>query len=406
MDLNLRRKDVSPMSSRVIVKFGGADLATGEKVRRAAEMVLKADFKETVVVVSAMGDTTNRLIDIITQIGNISEQDYADIVSMGERMSARVFCSALKALGANAVYLEPSHEEWPIITNSNFKDARPDMIETCKRTQKYIEPLLSSGKIVVVCGFLGKDKNGNITTLGRGGSDTTALILANCLKADEVILVKETSGVLSADPKIVSNPRLLNKLSIHEMFALAHGGAKIIKAEALKYKLPDQKLKVISFSSGDLKSQGTEITGVFNSNSFQIKEEIGLAAISLVCDIKPEILSQIFATLAGNKILGISTGRDSVTIFVSPSNLKDLMNNLHRLAAIKALSCLANVGLIEVFHPIFVDSPGWVAKITNALASKGINIIEVTTSKAVISIFIDERKVKEAVKVVRDALET
>ncbi len=393
------------MSNRVVVKFGGADLATGEKIRRAAEMVLKAGFKETVVVVSAMADTTNRLIDIISQIGNVSDRDYADIVSMGERISARIFCSALKTLGASAVYLEPGHEEWPIITDSNFKEAKPDMRETRKRVRKYIEPLLSDGKIVVVCGFLGRDKNGNVTTLGRGGSDTTALILANCLNADEVILVKETEGVLSADPKIVLNPRILSKLNIYEMFALAHGGAKIIKAEALKYKLPNQKLKVVSFSSGDLRSQGTEIIGVFNLNSFEIREKTGLVAISLVCDINSKSLSQIFAALDGSKILGVSTGRSSVTIFVSTSNLNDLMNKLHDLSSIKALSCLANVGLIEIFHPIFVDSPGWIAKISNALASRNINIIEVTTSKAAISIFIDERKVKEAVKVVRDALE-
>ena len=393
------------MSNRVVVKFGGADLATGEKIRRAAEMVLKAGFKETVVVVSAMADTTNRLIDIISQIGNVSDRDYADIVSMGERISARIFCSALKTLGASAVYLEPGHEEWPIITDSNFKEAKPDMRETRKRVRKYIEPLLSDGKIVVVCGFLGRDKNGNVTTLGRGGSDTTALILANCLNADEVILVKETEGVLSADPKIVLNPRILSKLNIYEMFALAHGGAKIIKAEALKYKLPNQKLKVVSFSSGDLRSQGTEIIGVFNLNSFEIREKTGLVAISLVCDINPKNLSQIFAALDGSKILGVSTGRSSVTIFVSTSNLNDLMNKLHDLSSIKALSCLANVGLIEIFHPIFVDSPGWIAKISNALASRNINIIEVTTSKAAISIFIDERKVKEAVKAVRDALE-
>lgn len=393
------------MSGRVVVKFGGADLATGEKIRKAAEMVLKAGFREVVVVVSAMGETTNNLISTISQIGNISDRDYADIISMGERTSARIFCSALKALGADAIYLEPSHEEWPIITDSNFKDAKPNMEETCARVIRYIEPLLSDGKIVVICGFLGRDKNGNVTTLGRGGSDTTALLVANCLKAEEVILVKETEGVLSADPKVIPNPRVLDRLDIHEMFALAHGGAKIIKAEALKYKLPDQKLKIVSFMSGDLRSYGTEIVGVFNSNSFEIREERNLVAISLICDIEPENLSRIFTALAGNKIFGVSTGRGSVTIFISTPNLKELMEKMHDLSSVKALSCLTSIGLIEVSHPVFVDSPGWVAKITNALASNGINIIEVTTSKATINIFIDEAKVRQAVNVVRDALE-
>lgn len=390
---------------RVVVKFGGADLSTGEKVRKAAEMVLRAGFKEVVVVVSAMGDTTDRLINLISQIGEISDKDYADILSMGERTSARVFSSALKALGADAIYIEPSHEEWPIITDSNFKNAKINVEESRRLVEKYLEPLISSGKIVVICGFLGKNREGNVTTLGRGGSDTTALFLANCLKADEVILVKETNGVLSADPKIVPEAHALDSLDIYEMFALAHGGAKIIKAEALKYKLPGQKLRVVSFSINDLKSQGTEIRGVFNPNSFEIRKEDGLAAISLICSIRPEILSQIFATLVDSTIYGVSTGRNILTIFVSSNNLNEAVNKLHSLGVCKAISCLTKIGLLEIFNPIFIDSPGWVAKIANSLASRGINIIEVTTSKASISIFIDEAKINEAIKAVGDALE-
>ena len=381
------------------------NLSTGEKIRKAAEMVLNAGFKEVVVVVSAMGDTTDRLIGTMSQIGEISDKDYADILSMGERTSARLFYSALKALGADATYIEPSHEKWPIITDSNFKNAKIDMEETCRLVKKHLEPLISSGKIVVVCGFLGKDREGNVTTLGRGGSDTTALALANCLKADEVILVKETKGVLSADPKIVPSARALESLDIHEMFALAHGGAKIIKAEALKYKLPGQRLRVVSFSSNDLKSRGTEIMGVFNSSSFEVRKETGLAAVSLICPIKSENLSHIFSLLADNTIYGVSTGRNTVTIFVSSNNLRELVNRLHNSNICKAVSCLTKIGLIEVFNPIFIDSPGWVAKITSSLASKGINIIEITTSKASISIFINEAKINEAIKVVRSALE-
>lgn len=393
------------VNGRVVVKFGGADLADGERVRRAAEMVLRSGFREIVVVVSAMGNTTDKLIGIISQIGNIGDKDYADIVSMGERTSARIFCAALRALGGDAVYIEPSHEEWPIITDSNFRDAEPDMEETCMRVQKYIEPLLSNGKIVVVCGFLGRDKEGNVTTLGRGGSDTTALILANCLRAEEVILVKDTPGVLSADPNIVHKPRLLEKIDIYDMFALAHGGAKIVKAEALRYKLPGQRLRVVSFSSGDLRSTGTEVVGAIDPKTFEIIEERGLAAISILCDITPESLSQIFASLVGSKVAGISTGKNSVTVFVSTENLKELMNRLHELSCVRALSCLRGVGLVEVSHPVFVDSPGWVAKIASALASKGINIIEVTTSKATISIFVNDENIDEAAKAVRGALE-
>ncbi len=390
------------MSSRVVVKFGGADLSTEEKIRRAAEMVAKSSCKEIVVVVSAMAETTNNLIKIMSQIGSVTSQDYADIVSMGERTSARVFCSALKAQGAEAVYFDPSQSKWPIMTDSNFKEAKPDVEQTCERIMKYVEPLLGK-KIVVVCGFLGRDKDGNVTTLGRGGSDTTAMILANCLKADEVILVKETEGVMSADPKMVPDAKPLERLDIREMFALAHGGAKIVKAEALKYKLSDQKMRVVSFSRG-IDSQGTEIVGVFNSNSLEMEKKRGILAISLICDINSENMSRLFGSLENRPIHGISTGKGSLTVFTSSEASQELVRKLHEVNLSKALSCRSNVGLIEMNHPVFIDSPGWVAKVSGALASREINIIEITTSKATINIFIDESKIEDAVKAVRDTL--
>ncbi len=392
------------MGNRVVIKFGGVDLATGEKMRKAAEMVLMSGYKEIVVVVSAMAGATDNLIGVMSQIGNVEDQDYAEIVSMGERTSVRIFCSALRSLGGEAVYIEPDGESWPIVTDSNFRDAEPDMVKTCEQVRRYIEPLLGK-KIVVVCGFLGRDEKGNITTLGRGGSDTTAMVLANCLKADEVILVKETEGVMSADPKIVPEAKLLKKLDIHEMFALAHGGAKIIKPEALKYKLPNQKLRVVSFSN-DITIGGTEITGVFNPASSEISEKKGLLAVSLVCNITPENMSRLSASFGNRPIFGISTGKGSLTIFTSSEDTRKLMNNLHSLNLSKALSSKGNVGLIELTHPLFIDSPGWVAKVSAALASKNINIIEITSSKATINIFIDESRMEDAVKVVRDVLET
>jgi len=392
------------LGARAVIKFGGADLASGPKIREAAKKVLRSKYDEIVVVVSAMAKTTDRLVQVISEIGGVDDQDYAEIVSMGERTSARIFCSALRSLGADAVYIEPADKEWPIITDSNFKNASPKMEETCKRVKQFIEPLLGR-KIVVICGFLGRDEKGRVTTLGRGGSDTTAMILANCLRADEVVLVKETNGVMSADPKIISEARPLSRLDIHEMFALSYGGAKIVKAESLKYKLPDQKLKIVSFSSDDL-SGGTEITGVFNSNSIEICEKKGLSAVSVVCDIKPKAVSEILAAFEDRRVYGISTGKVSLTVFTSSENLDDLLRWLHSLSVCKALSCKSNVGLVELTHPIFVDSPGWIAKISDALALKGINIIEITTSKSTINIFIDESRIEDAIKVVRDALET
>jgi len=388
---------------RVVVKFGGACLSNGEKVRKAAGKVVESGYKEVVVVVSAMGDTTNRLIEIMKQIGTVAPEDYSEVVSMGERTSARIFSAALKAQGADSKYFEPSQDEWPIITDSNFTDAKPLLEETCRRVKAHLEPLL--GKVIpVVCGFLGRDEHGRVTTLGRGGSDTTALLLANCLKAEEVILVKETEGVMSADPKIVPDAKPLPKLDIHEMFTLAYGGAKIVKAEALKYKLPNQRLRVVRFSNS-LKSGGTEIVGVFNSTTPEVTWKPRLLAVSIVCEMNPKGIGAILSALGDRPVYGISTGRNSLTVFTSLGGEERLLKRLHRLGVCKALSCRGGIGLLEVTHPSFIDSPGWVAKVSGALTSKGINIIEITTSKATINVFIDESNLEEAVKAVRRIFE-
>ena len=395
---------MSGAGNRAVIKFGGVDLATGKKMRKAAEMVLESGYNQVVVVVSAMAGATDNLVGVMSKIGDVEDRDYAEIVSMGERTSARIFCSALRSLGAKADYLEPSHEDWPIVTDANSRDAEVDMEKTCERVRHHLEPLLRE-KMIVICGFLGRDEDGNLTTLGRGGSDTTAMVLANCLGAEEIILVKETEGVMSADPKMVPEARPLKKLDISEMFALAYGGAKIVKAESLKYKLPDQKLRVVSFSNG-IRSGGTEITGVFNANSSEITETRGIVAVSMVCNIEPDRVGKLMASFGNRPIYGISTGKASLTVFTSSENPDRLIGNLHRLNLCKALSCRGSVGLIELNNPVFVDSPGWIARISGALASEHINIIEVTTSKSTINIFVDETKIEDAIQVVRDTLET
>ena len=393
------------MSNRVVIKFGGADLSTGERIQRAARMVVKSPYKEIVVVVSAMGKMTDNLINTVSQIGNVSDADYAEIISMGERASARIFCSALRTMGANAELIDPASDNWPIITDSSFRDAKPDMEKTTTLVQKFLSPLLGA-TIPVVCGFLGKNNNGKITTLGRGGSDTTALLLAKCLDADEIILVKETSGVLSADPKIVPEARVLDKLGIHEMFDLAQGGAKIVKPEALKYKLPNQKLRIVSFASDSVAVGGTEISGSFNPNSAEMESHEDMLAINVVCEVNAENLREVFSVLRRNPIYGVSSGRKSITVFTSDGNVNKVINRLHSVKGFKAISHRENVAMLQINHPTFIDSPGGVAKISSALSQEGINIIEVTTSKATINVFIEENQLRKAKEAIGDVFES
>jgi len=155
-----------------------------------------------------------------------------------------------------------------------------------------------------------------------------------------------------------------------------------------------------------LKSRGTEISGVLHFSSFEIKERQNLVAISLVCEINSKTMGALFSKLGERPIYGVSTGTGSVTVFTSSERVKEVLNELHSLGIFKAVSFRERVGMIELKHPIFIDSPGWVAKVSAALASNNINIIEITTSKASINIFIDESQLDDAVKDMRDTLET
>ncbi len=393
------------MSNRAVIKFGGADLATGEKVAQAAKMVAQAPYKEKVVVVSAMGKMTDNLVGTINQLGNMSDADYADVVSMGERTSARVFCSALRAAGAQAELFDPAQDNWPIITDSCFRDAKLNHEKTNTMVQEYLAPLLGKA-IAVVCGFLGKDEKGNVTTLGRGGSDTTALLLAKILQADEIILVKETDGIMSADPKIVPDAKFIAKLDIHEAFDLVQGGAKIVKPEALKYKLPDQKLRVVSFDSENIAVGGTEITGSFNLNSAEMETHKDLLAVNVVCEGDSDNLKEAFSALEGKPIYGVSSGKKSITIFTTDGNINQVINRLHNVQGFKAISHREKVAMLQITHPMFIDSPGGVAKISSALSREAINIIEVTTSKATINVFIEEKQIKIAVEAINNVFKT
>jgi len=386
------------VKKRVIVKFGGAELRSGESFRQAAEMVKAADFEEVVVVVSAMEKTTDNLINHVRQIGKISEADYADIVSMGERISARMFSSALNTVGLNSTYFDPQSPSWPIITDSNFLEAEPDLEETRRRVETFVEPLLGEC-VPIVCGFIGKNRKGRITLLGRGGSDITATLLGNCLNADEIILVKNTEGVLSADPSLVPDAKPLQEVTVEEMFSLAQGGAKIVHPKALKYKLPHQKLRVVSFNNG-LSSNGTEIIGAF-SNPFEVRRHNGLCAVTLVGELNASAIGKALTTFTDGKIAGLSTGRSSITIFTEISDKKTLLSQLCKIGEFKGVSIKENVGAIEVLSPEFIESPGWVAKISSALAENGINIVEISSSKATIAVFLEEKDLEKALEAIK-----
>jgi aspartate kinase len=190
------------------------------------------------------------------------------------------------------------------------------------------------------------------------------------------------------------------------MFDLAQGGAKIVKPEALKYKLPNQKLRIVSFASDSLAVGGTEIAGSLSPNSAEMEAHEDLLAINVVCEVNSENLGEIFAVLHQNAVYGVSSGRKSITVFTSDGNVHMVISRLHSLKGFKAISHRENVAMLQISHPVFIDSPGGVAKISSALSQQGINIIEVTTSKATINVFIEENQLRRAKEAINNVFET
>ena len=208
--MGVKRWKKLTLAKKLLLNSAVLALADHERLLKAVIAVVNEAKKGTrvAVVVSAMGKTTDVLMTTAknTSNGKLEKKDLDDILSMGERTSIRIFSAALKNNGAESCYFDPIDSNWPIITDSAFQNANPILKDCEKNIRECILPIMEKGVIPVVAGFLGKTKDGKITTLGRGGSDTTAFILAEALGADEIVLVTDADGIMSGDPKIVHNP--------------------------------------------------------------------------------------------------------------------------------------------------------------------------------------------------------
>jgi aspartate kinase len=402
---------------RIVVKFGGTSVQDAVRIKKAAQSIIQQAKKgyEVVVVVSAMGNTTDTLTSLLKNSAKdrIEDRDYADFVSMGERISARILSATIRSMGFSSKYFDPADDNFPIITDSNFNQAKILSPESKEKCQKIIEPLLKKGIIPVVCGFLGKNcEDGSITTLGRGGSDITAFALGNFLQADEVIIVTDAVGVLSADPRIIKKPVTLKEISVEEMGILAEGGAKVLHPQALKYKTDQMKAKIIHFQNGDLETEGTEITGAFKSKLTLFKEKLTMLTIlgSEIFDT-PGLLKKIISPISDNHIslYGVSIGTKHIGIYVIQNYAQKSYDLIHPVVIederLKSVTLKKDIALIIVRSRDFIETPGIIQQITQPLANKDINIIEMTTIKTDILIFLDWKDREFAFQIINKSLE-
>jgi aspartate kinase len=321
----------------VVIKFGGKALSEGERTKQLAEKIIfeLKNGKQIVVVVSAIGDATDRLIDYSLRVcgERISPRDLDEILAMGERTSARIFTAALKAHGVNAEFLDPSDADWPIITDDNFGNANPIEMECIRRIRAKIEELFNENIVPVIPGFVGKTRRGEITTLGRGGSDTTAFLVGKAIGASEVLLVTDVEGILSADPKIVSNPERIKEISAEKLMHLCDVGNKFLHRKALKFLDGSFKVRITSYKCERLDYEGTLIKGFANKNNTSRRNML-LAALTILTenasDIS-EVCSIILQATARNKIpvLMLTADVNALILYVHDKDAKKTARILH-----------------------------------------------------------------------------
>lgn len=407
-------------NKKIVVKFGGSSLADHEKLLKAVVAVVNEAKKGTrvAVVVSAMGKTTDVLMTTAknTSNGKLEKKDLDDILSMGERTSIRIFAAALKTNGAESCYFDPIDDNWPIITDSSFQNANPILKDCEKNIRECILPIVEKGVIPVVAGFLGKTKDGKITTLGRGGSDTTAFVLAEALNADEIVLVTDADGIMSGDPKIVSNPERLKEIDVNTVVGLADSGAKFIHSKALKYKPKNINVRVINHVHGNLSKEGTVIIGALATElDAEIAHPFPVAEITVIgngISANPQIIQEMIEkTKQHSSLLGMSMNTNSVILYVSQEkNLDSLFNDIHDITKNNketiAMAVKKDLVFIKTSGVGLEETHGIIGKISEDLRLNGINISGILTITSSILLFVDWNERERALKLIKNSLRT
>jgi aspartate kinase len=398
----------------VVQKYGGSSVADADKIRNVARRVA-ASFNEgnkVVVVVSAMGDTTDDLIELASKVNANPEPREMDLLlSTGEIVSSTLLAMALHAMGFSAVAL--SGPQAGISTDSAFSRARITGIEPRRIVKE-----LDKGNIVIVAGFQGITPDNDIATLGRGGSDTTAVALAASLKASVCEIYTDVEGVYTADPRLVPEARKLDEIGYEEMLEMATSGARVMHHRSVElgqvFNMP------ILVASSMVEKPGTIIHGGKNMEQRNkvrgIAHDMDVAKITVAgVPDRPGIAAAIFTPLAR---AGISV--DTIVQNASANNITDLTFTIIKKDVSKAMEiigpvakeigareCLSDsrLGKVSIIGTGMQNTPGYAAKMFQTLYTQDINIQLITTSEIRITCIIAEDKVKEAVKALHKAFE-
>ena len=403
----------------VVQKYGGSSVATAERIRRVAERIVetKKQGNDVVVVVSAMGDTTDDLLDLAQQVNPAPPAREMDmLLTSGERISNALVAMAIASLGAQAQSFTGSQAG--VITTSSHGKAK--IIDV---TPGRVRNALDEGKIVLVAGFQGVSQDTkDITTLGRGGSDTTAVALAAALRADVCEIYTDVDGIYTADPRIVPDARRLETVSFEEMLEMAACGAKVLMLRcveyARRYNVPvhvrssysTKPGTIVTGSMEDIPVEEAILTGVAHDRS-----EAKITVTGL--DDKPGSAAKVFRAVADaeinidmvlQNISKVETGKTDIT-FTLPRELGPL--GVEKLTSLKdeigftELLYDDHIGKVSLVGAGMKSHPGVTATFCEALADVGINIELISTSEIRISVLCRDTELDDAVRALHEAFD-
>ena len=389
----------------IVQKYGGSSVANAERIKSVARRIAATKQKgnDVVVVVSAMGKTTDDLISLAHQVSEQPDDRELDVLlSTGEIVSSTLLAMALKSLGQKAISL--SGAQAGIQTDSAYSRARILSVKAHRIVKE-----LGEGKTVIVAGFQGITHDMDITTLGRGGSDTTAVALAVSLKAQVCEIYTDVEGVYTADPRLVPEARKLRDIGYEEMLELATYGAKVLHPRAVElgqiYNIPILVASSFTDSPGTLIHGGVAME--VRNKVTGIAHDLNVAKVTILgVPDRPGIASAIFEPLAQANISvdtivqNASVDRvTDLTFTVAKSDLDRAMKVVEPVAkSIGARGCVADskLGKVSIVGTGMQNTPGYAARMFRALYEKGINIELITTSEIRITCIIDQSRVEDA----------
>lgn len=394
----------------IVKKFGGSSVANKERIFNVAKRCIE-DYKaghDVVVVLSAMGDTTDELIAMARDINpNAKKRELDMLLTTGEQVSVALMAMAMQALDVPAVSLNAF--QVMMYSTSRHGNARFKRVDT-----KRIQHELDSRKIVIVTGFQGVNKYEDITTLGRGGSDTTAVALAAVLHADKCEIYTDVDGVYTADPRIVKNARKLNVITYDEMLELASLGAKVLHNRSVemakKYNVELVVRSSLNYSEGTVVKEASNMEKMLVTG---VAADRNTARISVIgVEDKPGTAFRIFDTLAKNNInvdiILQSVGREGtkdISFTVAADDLEKALNfleeNKERLT-IKQITHRADVAKLSVVGAGMMSNPGVAARMFETLYNSHVNINMISTSEIRITVLVAEKDIDKAMNAVHD----